>query len=468
MEVDAIGADHVGCDGGALHERALGGEVAAEKRDRAGEAAFAGARRRHDDLIGIDAVEFGEFRAEARAAFRGFPPREVFAEGATGDGAGVELEETGVAEVEHHLGHAAGEEDLHGGVVLRAIREDVDEARDGAVDARPVVDGGARQAGGVRDGGDVEREISGAAEGRVRDEGVVNRIGREEVARGGAGLFECEEGEGGTPGEIAPDGCARGGERAVREREAEGFGDDLARGGRAHELATAAGRATGFAAHLGGVLEGDFLAGETGREGLDLAGVLGVLGEERDAAGHENGREIGRAGEGEEHRGEALVAGGDAEHAAARGERAYQATEYDGGVVAVGEGVEHAGGAVGAAVAGIADVAGERNRAVGGERARGLLHEQAHFPVAGVVAERDGRAIGRADPALRTKNEELFPEHGGRRPAHAGVLRHAEEIAAGHAGERRGVERERARGAGGGGAQGVDGVGGGEEGGGHG
>ena len=366
--------------------------------------------------------------------------------------------------MEHYLGHPAGEEHLHGGVVLRAIREDVDEARDGAVDARPVVDGGARQAGGVRDGGDVEREISGAAEGRVRDEGVVNRIGREEVTRGGAGLFECEEGEGGTPGEIAPDGGARRRERAVREREAESLGDDLAGGGRAHELAAAAWRTAGLAAHLGGVFEGDFLAGETGRERLDFAGVLGVLGEERDAAGHENGWEIGRAGEGEEHRREALVAGGDAEHAAARGERAYQATKYDGGVVAVGEGVEHAGGAVGAAVAGIAHVTGERNRAVGGEGARGLLHEQTHFPVAGVVAERNGRAVGRADAALGAKNEELFPEHGGRRPAHAGVLRHAEKIAAGHAGERRGVEGERARGAGGGGAQGVDGVGGGEEG----
>ena len=375
MEVDAVGADHVGGDGGALHERALGGKVAAEKRDRTGEAAFAGAGRRHDDVIGVDAVEVGEFRAEARAAFRGFPPREVFAEGAAGDGAGVELEETGVAQVEHYLGHPAGEEHLHGGVVLRAIREDVDEARDGAVDARPVVDGGAREAGGVCDGGDVEREISGAAEGRVRDEGVVNRIGREEVTRGGAGLFECEEGEGGTPGEIAPDGGTRRRERAVREREAESLGDDLAGGGRAHELAAAAWRTAGLAAHLGGVFEGDFLAGETGRERLDFAGVLGVLGEERDAAGHENSWEIGRAGEGEEHRREALVAGGDAEHAAARGERAYQATKYDGGVVAVGEGVEHAGGAVGAAVTGIAHVAGEGNRAVGGEGARGFLHE---------------------------------------------------------------------------------------------
>lgn len=79
----------------------------------------------------------------------------------------------------------------------------------------------------------------------------------------------------------------------MREREAESLGDDLAGGGRAHELAAPAGRTAGLAAHLGGVFEGDFLACETGRERLDLAGVLGVLGEERDAAGHENGREVG-------------------------------------------------------------------------------------------------------------------------------------------------------------------------------
>ena len=222
--------------------------------------------------------------------------------------------------MEHHLGHAAGEEDLDGGVVLRAIREDIDETWDGAVDARPVVDGGAGEAGGVGDGGDVEREIGGAAERRVGDEGVVNRAGGEEVARGGAGFFEFEQREGRAAREVAPDRGAGGGERAVRKREAEGLGDDLARGGRAHELATAAGGTAGLAAHLGGVLEGDLLAGEAGGECLDLAGVLGVFGEQRDAAGHEDGRQIGRAGEGEEHRGEALVAGGDAEDAAAGGE----------------------------------------------------------------------------------------------------------------------------------------------------
>ena len=134
-----------------------------------------------------------------------------------------------------------------------------------------------------------------------------------------------------------------------------------------------------------------------------------------------------------------------------------------GGVVAVGEGVEHAGGAVGAAVAGIAHVAGEGNRAVRGEGARGLLHEQADFPVAGVVTERDGRSVGCADAALRGENEKLFPEHRGGRPTHAGVLRHAEEIAAGHIAELVGLEREAARRPGGGGAEGVDGIGGGEK-----
>ena len=38
-------------------------------------------------------------------------------------------------------------------------------------------------------------------------------------------------------------------------------------------------------------------------------------------------------------------------------------------------------------------VRGERDRALGAQRLGGLAHEQADLPVAGVIAERDRRAV---------------------------------------------------------------------------
>ena len=49
----------------------------------------------------------------------------------------------------------------------------------------------------------------------------------------------------------------------------------------------------------------------------------------------------------------------------------------------------------------------------------------------GVITERDGLAIGRAQSALRAEDEKLFASDLGRIPTHAGILREAEQIAAG-------------------------------------
>jgi len=48
--------------------------------------------------------------------------------------------------------------------------------------------------------------------------------------------------------------------------------------------------------------------------------------------------------------------------------------------------------------------------------------------MAGVVAERDGRAVGRADAAERAQDEELLAAQLCGIPAHAGVLGHPEEV----------------------------------------
>ena len=82
------------------------------------------------------------------------------------------------------------------------------------------------------------------------------------------------------------------------------------------------------------------------------------------------------------------------------------------------------------------------------EFSRGFFDEQTDFPVARVVAERDGRAVGVADASLRAENQKgRLPGEGGR-PAHAHVLAQAEDIAARPLGEHFGRERKRARGAG--------------------
>ena len=137
------------------------------------------------------------------------------------------------------------------------------------------------------------------------------------------------------------------------------------------------------------------------------------------------------AGERHHHGGQPLVARGDAEDAATRRERSNQAAEDRGGVVAIGEAVEHRRRALRTAIAGI----GARGREGDGARALELvrrgLHEQADFPVPGVIAESDRRSVRRADAAVRREDEELFAADGGRLPAHPGVLRPAEDVARG-------------------------------------
>ena len=137
------------------------------------------------------------------------------------------------------------------------------------------------------------------------------------------------------------------------------------------------------------------------------------------------------AGESHHHRGQALVAGGHAEHAAPRGQAADEAAEDGGGVVAIGERIVHAGGALQAAVAGVRTIAREGQRADALKLARSRVHHQAHFPVAGVVAERDDAAVGGAQAAVGAEDEVFGRAEARRVEAHAGIERPAEQVARG-------------------------------------
>ena len=94
---------------------------------------------------------------------------------------------------------------------------------------------------------------------------------------------------------------------------------------------------------------------------LDLAGVFAVAGRQSHAAGDQHAGQLLRAGQGHHHGGQALVAGGDAQHALAARQRADQPAEDDGRVVAIGQAVHHPGRALGPAVARVGDHPGERD-----------------------------------------------------------------------------------------------------------
>ena len=241
--------------------------------------------------------------------------------------------------------------------------------------------------------------------------------------------LESHQCPGGSARHVQPDRVARRRERGVAERHAERLADHLRRRGGAEELAAAPGGRARAATEFRRLLERQFAVDEPHADRLHAARIVSLDGQERDASRHEHARKVVTRGERHHHRGQTLVAGGDAEDAATRRERSNQAAEDGRRVVAIGEAVEHRRRALRAAVARIGAGGGEGDRAGSLELARRGLHEQADFPVPGVVAERDRRAIRRADPAVRRENEELRAADRRRLPAHAGVLRPAEDVA---------------------------------------
>jgi hypothetical protein len=104
--------------------------------------------------------------------------------------------------------------------------------------------------------------------------------------------------------------------------------------------------------------------------------------------------------------------------------------------------VHHARRALRAPVAGIR-AGGGKGKAL--RLANGFgrgAHQQADFPMAGVVAERDRPAVLAAQASLRAEDQERGARCLARVPAHAGVLREAEEVAARRPQQQLGLERQ--------------------------
>ena len=73
--------------------------------------------------------------------------------------------------------------------------------------------------------------------------------------------------------------------------------------------------------------------------------------------------------------------------------------------------------------------AGERNRSRAREFSGRRFHQQPDFPVTGVISKGDRRSVRCADSTVGREHQELPPSECRGVPAHAGVLRPAEEIA---------------------------------------
>ncbi len=190
--------------------------------------------------------------------------------------------------------------------------------------------------------------------------------------------------------DVEPDRLPRRGERGVRDCQPERLRDHLRRRGRAEELAAAARRRAGGAAEVGCLLERDDAVRESRAERLDGAGILADARRQRHPSGDDGAGELAERRDRHQHRGQALVAGADADDAPPPRQAAHEPPEDERGVVAVREGVEHPRRSLCPPVARIGHVSGERQPAEAVELLGGLAHEEADLPVSRVVPESDG------------------------------------------------------------------------------
>ncbi len=398
---------------------------------------------RRDHVIRIDAVARFQQRAQPMTALGALPGVELRVEREAAHRRDRRVEQPGTPQVQHHLRHTAGHEDLHRRVVTWAVGQCVDKARDLPVDLAPVSSGRPPETGRVRDCRHVQQQVRRAAEGGVRHHGVAQRSRGEDVARLDATRLERFQRERRPVPHVEPDRLSRWRERRMAEGEPECFADNLRRGRGTEELTAAAWRSTSAAAEIGGGLERDLRVREARADRLDARGVLAVGGRQRDAARHEDRGQIARPGQRHHHRRQPLVAGRDAEHAAPGRQGSDQPSENHRGVVPERQAVEHCRRSLRPPVARVGARGRERRRANCLQRLCCFLDEESHFPVPGVIAEGDRRAVGGAHAAVRRQDQKLGRAERRWVPAHAGVLAPAEQIARGPGQEHLGGEGQR-------------------------
>ena len=217
----------------------------------------------------------------------------------------------------------------------------------------------------------------------------------------------------------------------MRQGESQRFAHHLRTGGRAEKVTPAARRSTHPARQHLGVFERNFASGKSGPDRLSFARILPVGRRQGDAARDQDARQVVKTGQGHHNGRQALVAGGHAQDAFGRGDRASLAAENGGGVVPIGQAVEHAGRTLGASVAGIGTVGRVGHGAGHFELIGGRFQGQSQLEAAGVMPHGDGPTVLPPDSAHRAEHYELRAGQGGGIPAHASVFGHSKCIAAG-------------------------------------
>jgi hypothetical protein len=141
---------------------------------------------------------------------------------------------------------------------------------------------------------------------------------------------------------------------------------------------------------------------------LDLGRVLALRGRQRDAAGHQHARQIVRRGQRHHHRGRPLSQVATPSTAPRVGRLRMRRRNTVDGVVAIGQGRTSRWCPASARRRGRCRPRRRaRHRAT--QLASGGFDQQSDFPMAAVEAERDGRAVGRAQAAVRREDETSVP-----------------------------------------------------------
>ena len=229
------------------------------------------------------------------------------------------------------------------------------------------------------------------------------RVGQD-VPHPYAACFQRHQRASGTASHVEPDRMAGGRERRVPERHPQRFADDLRGRGGAEELAAATRRRARAAAEIGGLLERDLAVHEAHADRLDARRhPLPASGNSVTPPGtRTQGSSCADASA-------IIMAGRPLSQVATPstprrvGSERIRRRKIDRGVVAIGQAVEHRRRSLRTPVARIGARSGKGNRAGALELAGGRLHQQPDFPVAGVVAEGDGRSVRRADAAVRAR-----------------------------------------------------------------
>ena len=157
VAVNAIVTHYRRINSRGLDHRTLRRDVARREADRRGQPFRFCLLRRQDHVIRIHAVLCAQALAEARPALGRLPPVEVLTYRLAGHGHGVQVQQPEIAQVEHHLRHAAGQERPYGRMVVRAVGQHAHQARHLTVDARPVFNIRNSAARRVGDGRNVQQ-----------------------------------------------------------------------------------------------------------------------------------------------------------------------------------------------------------------------------------------------------------------------------------------------------------------------